>query len=87
MGKRGRKEQPNYKWDQTAQVILLSFSVEVGAITSFFVVMWRVEKIEAVVTLVRDNLAISLAGGCAFYVTLLILMKWVVEGFTNHTQR
>jgi len=77
------EQQTKQEWSQTAQVMALSLTVVAGAAISFFVVMSRVDKVYAVVTFVRRNLAISLAGGCAFYVVIFILMKWAVESLMN----
>jgi hypothetical protein len=61
--------------------VLLSLTIVAGTLVEFIVVVSYIDKIDAVVTIVEDHLVISLAGGCAFYVVLFILMKRVVKDF------
>lgn len=63
--------------------MLLLFAAVTASSLSYGVVMHYTTDIDAVVKFVRDNLIISLAGGCALYVVLFLLVKRAIESFID----
>ena len=75
------RNKSQFLWSQLCRVVLLTICAVLCAVISFIVVMKYIEVPEATLTFIQKNVVVSLAGACAFYIILFLLMKWTIESF------
>ena len=75
MEKTNRKE---ITWNQLTKVAVLSSLILLCTITSFILIVLKIDKVNVTIQFVQANLKVLVTGTCALFVLLFYLMKSMV---------